>query len=327
MPLDVNDVLLDVDDVLLALVISVLLPQGVPRVELVSGLVTDVVTDVSGLGVGSATSGLVTGSNVLVAGRPIIGLTPKLVISADPSGIPTRVADDPVAVSGIAGAPEDEAQLPNTGESVEPAAEVPVGVDMVPFMDVVPLTPPPSKSDKVESNAVIADADVGAVEQPVPLVELSADSEPDVDNPPVVVGEIEIVVLKPPGLSSTEPRGMPVGPTVVRGDVVPIAGGVPVVTCARLGPLGNNADTAMAINRAVILSLWSFRIGFHRAFTSLGVVSEESRRRGVQTGVSPGRRQGMMAEPWNALFRKRARICVFARCGKSVGLVWSQTKV
>ena len=86
-----SDVLPDVDDVLLVPVTSVLLPQGVPRVEVVSGLVTDVVTDVSGLGVGSATSGLVTGSNVLVVGRPSIGLTPKLPISADPSGIPTRV--------------------------------------------------------------------------------------------------------------------------------------------------------------------------------------------------------------------------------------------
>jgi hypothetical protein len=102
----------------------------------------------------------------------------------------------------------------------------------------------------VESSAVIADSDVGAVEQPAPLMELSGDTEPA-----VVVGEIEIVVLKPPGLSSTEPSGIPVGPTVVRGDVAPMAGGVAVVTCAKPGPLGNSVETVMAISKPAILSL------------------------------------------------------------------------
>jgi hypothetical protein len=249
----VDDVVPGVDDELLVLVVLVL--QGVPMVKAVSGLVTDVVTDVRGLGAGSATSGLVTGSKLVVVGRPIIGLTPRLPISSDPSGMPTRVAV--VAVGDVAVMPEDVldvvGQLPNTVDSVDVATELPV-------VDVVPLTPPPSKPDKVEVNAVIADVDVGAVEQPAPPVGLNADSAPD------IVGEVEIVVLKPPGLSSTEPRGMPVGPsvgaTVVRGDVAPIAGDVAVLTCAKLGPLGNSADIIVAIKRAVILGLWSFRMDF-----------------------------------------------------------------
>jgi len=74
----------------------------------------------------------------------------------------------------------------------------------------------------------------------------------------------EIVVLKPPGLISTEPRGIPVGPTVVSGDVAPMAGGVAVITCAKLGPLGNSVETVMAISKPAIPGLWSFRIGITR---------------------------------------------------------------
>jgi hypothetical protein len=136
------------------------------------------------------------------------------------------VADELVTVGDVIAAPDDEVvevQLPNTVESVEPVAEVPVA-DTVPFMDVVPFTPPPSKLEKVEVNAAIPEADDVALGQPTPPPELNDGSEPG------VVGEIDIVVLKPPGLSSTEPKGIPVGATVVRGDVVPIADGVAVLT-------------------------------------------------------------------------------------------------
>jgi hypothetical protein len=68
----VEEVLPNVDDVLL---------QEVLRVEVVSGLVTEVVTEARPLGVGIATNGLVTGSTVVIVGRPIIGLTPRLLIS------------------------------------------------------------------------------------------------------------------------------------------------------------------------------------------------------------------------------------------------------
>jgi hypothetical protein len=74
----VDDVLPVVDDVL-PVVNDVL--QEVLRVEVVSGLVTEVVTEARPLGVGSATNGLVTGSTVVIVGRPIIGLTPRLLIS------------------------------------------------------------------------------------------------------------------------------------------------------------------------------------------------------------------------------------------------------
>jgi hypothetical protein len=228
--------------------------QGVPMVKPVSALVADAVEEASGLDVGSATSGLVTGSRLVVVGRPSSGLTPRLPISCEPSGMPTGL--DVAAVGDVGAIPEDALdvveQLLNTVESVGFADEIPLTDDDVPpgTALVVPLTPPPSKLDKVESSAVMADSAVGAVEQPTPLMELSGDVEPG-----VVAGAIEIVVLKPPGLSSTEPRGMPVGPTVVRGDVAPMAGGAAVVTCAKPGPLGNSVETVMAISKPATLNL------------------------------------------------------------------------
>jgi hypothetical protein len=267
---DVDGVPPNAGDVPVAPVTSVMLPQGVPGIEIVELPAREFVAEESALGAGSATMGLVTASNVVVVGSPIIGLTPKLLISAEPSGIPTRVDDDPVAVDGIAGAPEDdmlevvESQLPNTAESVGSAGEIP-------FVDVVPFTPPPSKLEKVDVSPAAADADVGTSEQPAPPVELN------------VVGELDIGELKPPGLSSTEPKGIPVGAVAVRGDVVPIAGGVTVLTCARLGPLGNSADTVAAINKPATLSLRSFRIGFHRRFWSLAMAPEELERPGFRS--------------------------------------------
>jgi hypothetical protein len=181
-----------------------------------------------------------------------------------------------MAVDGIAGAPEDdtlevvESQLPNTVESVGSA-------DETPLVDVVPFTPPPSKLENVDVNAAIAEADVGVSEQPAPPVELNVVGELD------VVGELGVAALKPPGSSSTAPKGIPVGAVAVRGDVVPIAGGVAVLTCARLGPLGNSADTVAAINKPAILSLRSFRIGFHPRFWSLGMAPEEPERPGFRS--------------------------------------------
>lgn len=235
--------------------------QGVPMVKPASGFVADVAAEASGFCVGSATSGLVTGSRLVVVGRPSSGLTPRLPISSEPSGMPTRLDVVAVVVAMPEGALDVVAQLLNTVESVGFADEIPpTADDVAPAVAfVVPPTPPPSKLDRVESSAVIADSDVGAVEHPAPPMELSGDTEPA-----VVVGEIEIVVLKPPGLISTEPRGIPVGPTVVSGDVAPMAGGVAVITCAKLGPLGNSVETVMAISKPAIQGLWSFRIGITR---------------------------------------------------------------
>jgi hypothetical protein len=55
----------------------------------------------------------------VVVGRPRIGLRPALFISLDPRGIPADVADEPVAVDGIAGA-EDEAPKAGALQAVRP---------------------------------------------------------------------------------------------------------------------------------------------------------------------------------------------------------------
>jgi hypothetical protein len=78
---DVDDVPPDVDDTPVVPVTSVLLSQNVPRVELVELPASEFVAEESALGAGMATNGLVTGSSVVVVGRPIIWLTPRLLSS------------------------------------------------------------------------------------------------------------------------------------------------------------------------------------------------------------------------------------------------------
>jgi hypothetical protein len=249
---------LDVDDVLLVPVIPVLL-QDVPNAP----------------SVGMDTSGLVIGSDILGVGVLNIGLTPKLLSSEDPSGIPTgvpRLVDVvpdvvPVVVDSVVVVPEadvldvSELQVPNAVEAVRL-------VDDIPLVDVVPFMPPPSKvlPATAELDAVVLGAVVlGATTlgHPEPLV-------PPMEIPMLpmeldVVGELDVV--KPPGSSSTAPRGMPAGlsgePTAERGEVIPIAG-VVVLTCARLGPQNNRAVAkaiAVAISKTGIATSFSFRIG------------------------------------------------------------------
>jgi hypothetical protein len=87
------------------------------------------------------------------------------------------------------------------------------------FPDVIPLVPPPSKVDielavpepdippsKVDIEPVIPEPDIPVEEHAAPPVE------------PSVMG------LRPPELSSTEPIGIPAGPTAERGEAIPIAG-------------------------------------------------------------------------------------------------------
>jgi hypothetical protein len=210
-------------------------------------------------------------------------LIPKLLISRDPSGIPTLV-DDPMTVGDMASVPEDdmieaddvleaiELQLLNTVVGVGSADEVPpmdMVPDEVPPVDVVPFRPPTPKLEKVEVSAVIPGLDVPKPEHPMLPRELD------------VIGVLDAMGrLKPPGLSWRAPKGIPVGPTVASGDVpkapavasedvIPIAGVVVVLTCARLGPLGISVAIVMAINNRVVVSLYSFFIGVHRSFDCL----------------------------------------------------------
>lgn len=210
--------------------------------------------------VGTATMGLVTGSAKSGVGMLIIGLTPKLLSSQDPSGIPAgvpRPVDDvpddvPVVVDRIDVVPEGDTldavvlQVPNAVEGI--------GFTDVPLMVVVPSTPPPSKVERAEVVPATSEGEARApgartLVHPGLLVPM----EPD------VVGEPGAV--KPPGSSSTAPRGIPTGlrgePTAERGEVIPVAG---VLTCARLGPLNNRAIT-IAVSKIGVATSLSFRIG------------------------------------------------------------------
>lgn len=217
--------------------------------------------------VGMDTSGLVIGSDILGVGMLNIGLTPKLLSSEDPSGIPTgvpRLVDVvpdvvPVVVDSVVVVLEadvldvSELQVPNAVEAVN-----------IPLVDVVPFMPPPSKV--LPATAELDAVALGATtlvhpELLVPPMEL-----PTLPMAPVVV--VELNVVKPPGSSSTAPRGIPTGlaptglrgePAAERGEVIPIAG-VVMLTCAKLGPPDNSA-IAMAISKLDVATLCSFRIG------------------------------------------------------------------
>ncbi|MER9595680.1 hypothetical protein [Mesorhizobium sp. M0244] len=253
----------DVDNVLLVPVTPVL-TQDVPSVPTV----------------GTVTLGLVTGSDILGVGMPVIELTPKLPSSEDPSGIPTGVPtlvddvpdDVPVVVDSVAVVLEAdvlelvELQVPDAVEPVKLA-------DDIPLVDVVPLMPPPSKVEGVEVLPATPELDArtpGATTlvHPESLMELFAIPMelPALPMEPDVVAELNVV--KPPGSSSTAPKGIPTGlvptglrgePTAERGEVIPIAG-VVVLTCAKLGPLDNSA-IATVISKLGIATLCSFRIG------------------------------------------------------------------
>ncbi|MCV3206495.1 hypothetical protein OHD62_01870 [Mesorhizobium sp. YC-39] len=163
------------------------------------------------------------------------------------------VPDDvPVVVDSIDVVPEGDAldavvlQVPNAVEGI--------GFTDVPLMVVVPSTPPPSKVERVEVVPATSEGDartLGArtLVHPGLLVPM----EPD------VVGEPGAV--KPPGSSSTAPRGIPTGlrgePTAERGEVIPVVG---VLTCARLGPLNNRAIT-IAVSKIGVATSLSFCIG------------------------------------------------------------------
>lgn len=219
--------------------VSPVLPQDVPDT----------------LSVGIATCGFVTGSANAGVGMPIGELTPKLLSSEDPSGIPTaapRLVDDvPVVIDGVAVVPNDDA-LDAVELQVPDAVETVGFTNDVPLVDVVAFMPPPSKVERAEVAAATSELDaktLGAKTLVHPeLLELS----------PMPT----VLPVKPPGSSSTAPKGIATGlrgePIAESGDVSPVAG--VVLICAKLGPLNKRA-TATVISKIGIATSYSFRIG------------------------------------------------------------------
>jgi hypothetical protein len=222
--------------------------------------------------VGMDTSGLVTESDILGVGMLNIGLTPKLLSSEDPSGIPTGVPRPvdvvpdvvPVVVDSIPAVLEADVldvsalQVPSAVEAVEIVDDVPL-VD-IPLVDTVPFMPPPSKVLPATAELDVVALGATTLVHPEPLV------PPNVL--PMLPMEMDVVgemVVKPPGSSSMAPRGIPTGlaptglrgePVAERGEVIPITGMV-VLTCAKLGPLDNSviAIAISNLNDAILCSL------------------------------------------------------------------------
>jgi hypothetical protein len=147
---------------------------------------------------------------------------------------------------------------------VPSAVEAAKFVDDIPLVDVVPFMPPPSKVVPATAEFDVVALGATTLLHPVPLV-------PPMELPMLpmeldVVGEMD--VAKPPGSSSTAPRGIPTGfaptglrgePTAERGEVIPVVG-IVVLTCAKLGSLDNTA-IAMAISNLNDATLCSLCMG------------------------------------------------------------------
>jgi hypothetical protein len=202
-------------------------------------------------GAGDVTVGMVgIGETVpTVRGAVIVGtaaaeLTPRLLISVDPSGMPVR-ATPPGVVGDVDVGVDDEVMLldpePHIPDNPD-VSNIPEAVDIPDVADVpgelgiaevavvagvaVPTAIPPPSKLVVDPN--IDDGGVPTVEHVVPLVGIEI-----VPVTPVGAG------LRPGEVISVEPRGMPVGETVEpvampSGEVAPMVGvGLAIpVTCA-----------------------------------------------------------------------------------------------
>jgi hypothetical protein len=131
-------------------------PPGVIDVQLIHGTVDEVDGEETTAGIAEVPTELVVG-NTLIVGTATAGLTPRLPISVDPSGIPARAAP-PGAVGEVDVGVDEEARLlepephiPDNPDvsSIPDVDEVPdiaIESDMAPVADVVLPTaiPPPS---------------------------------------------------------------------------------------------------------------------------------------------------------------------------------------
>ena len=234
--------------------------------------VAPVVPHAAAVVVGGETAGVV-GANALgpaaptMGNTPVVGtagaeLTPRLLISIEPNGIPVR-ATPPGAVGDVDVGVDDEAMLlepePHVPDmpdvSTPEVVDIPVGIDICDDVDVpgiavgsvdaavgsVPVVPDVAMLPVV--GAVAGAAVPGAVPPPS---KLAVDPNiPDSDIPPVeqpllviapVVGIVIVPVTPPVGagltpsdVTSVEPSGIPVVPTeplapIPSGEVAPSEG-------------------------------------------------------------------------------------------------------
>jgi hypothetical protein len=187
--------------------------------------------------------------------------------------MPTLLDDGPAVIDGVVDVPPAAVELQALDIVVVVAAR---------FPDVIPLMPPPSKVDiepaLPESDIPPSNVDIEPAlpkpDVPAPTVDIEpALPEPDIPMAEHAALPVEpsVMGLRPPGLSSTEPIGIPAGPTAERGEAIPTVGGAgAAATCARPGPLRRSAAIVVAINRRAAASLCSFRIGVGPGFKRPG---------------------------------------------------------
>ena len=271
-------------------------PTGLPVVAQ-AGLLEVGVGEVAGEMVGVVATGelgaiVLTVGNTLGSGTAGVELTPRLLISKDPKGIPVRAAP-PGAVGEVDIGLEEAATLPEPDPHIPDIPDVSSSpgdpkvtgnsdvtgvagdVDDVDVADIAPALefaavagvtaatpiPPPSKL-AVEPN--ISEGEVAAIEQAVALVVVGIVIVPVV---PIGTG------LTPGDVISVAPSGIPDGEppepvAMPRGEVAPIVGvGVVSVpsncpsTCATATLQTKSAGRTAAINENFIdvLSLWGER--------------------------------------------------------------------
>jgi hypothetical protein len=215
-----------------------------------------VIVDIPVVGHGDVLPNVETGG-VLGITRVVGGLRPPAPSSVEPIGIPTRPTDrEPIPVG-------EEA------DAAGPARELLPIVEQAP--DVVPVMPPPSKTEvEPDVPAVVVPivelviADVVPTPDIVPTVEVAVPKDACGMEPPMpahceMTPVPEVDGLTPGDASSVAPSGTPTGPTgepapMPSGDVMPSGGDVPVApTCAEAVPQATKAAVMAAIANRFIL--------------------------------------------------------------------------
>jgi hypothetical protein len=178
--------------------------------------------------VGTTDAGTPTVGDTVIVGTAAAELTPRLLISVDPIGIPVR-ATPPATVGAVDVGVDDEAtplepepHIPDNPDvsSIPELVDIPdvadadaidvADVAVVPDIGLPVMVPPPSK---VEVDPNISDGGVPTVEHAVPVL--------------AIVPVVEVGIGLTPGEAiSVEPNGIPVGPTeaLESGEVAPSEG-------------------------------------------------------------------------------------------------------
>jgi hypothetical protein len=163
------------------------------------------------------------------------GLMPALPSSVEPSGMVPMPSAEPPAVPPA---------VPLTKGFCVPDTVLPDGAEL--HGPDMPAFPPPSKVELAPAVPEPLTPGVTAPVTDVPFV-------PQVETPGVAP---RAPGLRPPGLSSVEPKGIPTGPTepvLPSGDVMPIPGaGLVEETCERAGAATKNSVAAAIDSRYLI---------------------------------------------------------------------------